>query len=312
MSQNVPSSRKAIVTEPSSTTSEKASYIPQSRKIDVYLHENTPNFIKEQNIERNPFSRGLSENAIIGLSVPRKSSGGFKNIFESEEERIWIEKSLGLETNTLNLENHAKSSYLRRKIVRLSVRKRTFDMSNPSDLLDLRILQANDKIVASKQEELRNKKSYRFYLSDQSEEIDRVTLNIGRKSQAYVLLGGMKDNFEIMRQVFIESNGGTRLPSATANPKWMLQQVNAILDKDPEKFIRIAEDPNLRIKALITTAVFHGVLKRIDGLYYSVDMKALSLPDEKNDMAGAVRFINHPENQEFKLQLMERIENAKE
>lgn len=288
-------------------------FLLPDKTVKIELVEKAPMFIREQRTRFNPFTKGLGDKTAIEYDLPKSSAGGRVNPFNSVEEREYLEERLYHEKDWLDVRNR-NSTFWKDYRIGLGKLGRVLKLNQPEDYLFYLVARAQKDLVAPSEDEYRNnpKATYKFMIVDQSLRDRREAESITTKSEAYVHFNKLKNNATMLRHILIESMGGSRLPTGANNHSWLIKEIDKLVDAEPTKFLEIAGDPNLEVRAFIHDAVQLQVLERMNGLYYTKDGKPLALAGGSSDLRGAVDFLIDDNNNELYLTLQSQVEKARE
>jgi len=253
---------------------------------------------------------GLAENAHITLTVPMLSTGMFANVLTNDE-KTFIENYLGLPENALSVykkENNFWAEYY----VKLGKEDSYLNLADPYDYIKYKVLLANKNIVCPNPTELRDapKRTYRFYLVSDNEEMQSQLSFMSASMEASMLLGSLMGDKEVMKYI-VEVLSGKGV-SKTAKLDFILSQAYQLMQEQTKTFIAVAKDPYLKTKAFISKCVDSGLIRRRDNLFFlSANNAPLSKDTSDPTLNNAAKYLNDGANQEIKL-LLEAKLKAKE
>lgn len=245
------------------------------------------------------------KNSYEKLGIPVVNIGGrgkFANIFNSEEEREYLEEALGEDLNVNKLDNEFLSEFR----VKLTGEVTSFDLSDPLDYLSVLVLKANKSIICTDPEERMNKATYMWILSKSGfQESEKEALG-ERKLDLYAFYKQIKDDKEaltsFLRQV------GTR-PAANADIGWLRGKVIEEIEANPTQSWIIIKDPDREYKEIFDQALDNRAI------FYQADegyiMRGRSIPFAVNK-SEAINFLKDKKNQEVLMEIKALINTAKE
>jgi hypothetical protein len=253
---------------------------------------------------------GLAPNTGKTFQLPRNRTGAFVNPFPSEEIQNLLERKLGLPENGLSplrMENNFFDKY----VVTLNKSDMILELKDPIMYIQFLVAKTQRDHVAPSFAKVKDKATFMWYVEDENEAVERRSLKISKKSEAWKEFGKIENSKSKLRQILIEHKGKSVLPDAANNIDWLQGQVGELIEHDPEVFVNYAKDPNLPVKVDIYDAILHGILKRAgSGLLFQEDDTPLALENDVNDIGGAIRYLRHPENSEYYATVKQRIQNA--
>ena len=184
--------------------------------------------------------------------------------------------------------------------MRLTKGDNFLNLADPNDYIKYRVLLANKDFIASSLEELqeRPKLTYQCVIISNADEVETVNKELSATMKAYLELGKIQDNFDILK-VIVEMIDGRPI-SPTSKLEFVQAKVHKLIQADAKLFVKIVQDPFLATKVLISKAVEAGVIaKRGDYYYYEGE----PLCDNNQDpvLGMAAKYLNKPKNQHIKL-----------
>lgn len=275
----------------------------------------TVRYIKRDNgIITNPkhvLYGGLAETATITLTVPRLSSGAFKNVLTNSE-KDFLEQAMGLEPNALSI-YRAVNNYWKQIVVRLNKDDTYLNLAVPEEYIKYKVLLANNDIIAPNLKTLssRPKATYRFVLISENEEIRETNENMSISMEASIELGKLLNDKAALKLV-VETIEGKPI-SNTSKLDFIKSQAFRSMQANPKLFVSIAKDPYLQTKVLIKDCLEYGLIRKRGEYYYNAENNApLCETNEEPILEVASRYLNHPKRQELKLMLEAKLKNLKE
>lgn len=261
---------------------------------------------------------GMHDNAYRTFSVPKlQRSNNFVNVLTNEEKDC-LETVMGLEPNSLsiykqpaekNFWSNANPAGL--SSVKLNKKDNIFDLSKPTDYISVKILLANkDKICPSMSEyQERPKETYEYVLIKEGDENKSARNNTDATIQAFMKLGKISGDKEILRLV-VETMMGKKYSDKTTS-EWLQTQASDLIKssaKNARLFLNIVNDDLLDIKVLIRKGINKGIIADRGGYLYIKDTNTPMCGDGQEPTAGtAAKWLNLPKNQEILFSLQTKI-----
>lgn len=251
---------------------------------------------------------GMAERSVITITVPRLKSGTFKNVLTNSE-KDFLEAAMGLEPGAMNVYNKVNNFWDNTteggiSKVRLTKFDTTLDLSDPVDYIRYKILLANKDLIAPSMQELQDhpKATYKFVLITDNATNAMATAKMTNKMQAFVELGTIKNNFDLLRGV-VETLSGKPVAKNT-NIEFLYTTAAELADADAKMFLRVVQDPLLGARVLIKNCVENSLIsKRGDYYYLRSDNSPLCESGEEPTLSVAAAYISNPKRQELKLSL---------
>jgi len=265
---------------------------------------------------------GMHENAFKIYCVPKlQKTNNFVNVLTNEEKE-YLEYSMGLEENALsiykqpaelNFWSNANPNGL--SSVTLKKRDNIFDMSKPTDYIAVKILLANkDKICPSMEEwEARPKETYEFVVIREGQETQMSQSNTDATIDAIMKLGKIDSDKDVLKLV-VETMMGKKYGDGVSL-EWLRTQALDMIKsgaKNARLFLGIVNDENLDNKVLIRKAVNKGIIADRGGFLYIKDGNQPMCGDgEDPTMSNAARWIGKPKNQELLFSIQAKLKETK-
>lgn len=248
---------------------------------------------------------GMADSATRTYVVPRLKSGIYKNVLTNEEKEC-LEEVMQLEPNALSI--HKKTNNFWddsneqgvNKVV-LHKHDNIFDLSNPVDYIKVKILLANNDLIAPSLEELqeRPQATYQFVIIHEQEEARHDAGGINVMQKCFAEYGKIENDADILRtiiEIFTK-----RPTSANTKLSAIQKEIFNCIQKDDKKFLKIITDPMLRFKTVIVMAAEAGIIaKKNDGYYYLMeDGRPLCELNENSTLDNAAKYLSNPKRQEL-------------
>lgn len=247
---------------------------------------------------------GMAEGSFSGFTVPLIEGGGgaLVQVLDSKEAEC-LEQIMGLEEGDLSFFK-AVDNFWENRFVKLVKGDNFFNLSNPLDYINYKILLANkDKICPSQEEyELTPKETYSFVVTSKFKEKEKLEEEVNNEVDAFIKLGSITSNPPKMRTIIelIE-----RKPvSSTTDSTSLKGMLSTIIKQKPSKFLEVFEDELLDNRVLINLCLTAGLIyKRGDYYYLKEDNSPLCLAGESPTVVTAAKYLDLPQNNELKLKL---------
>lgn len=263
---------------------------------------------KESGLFDNPkhvFAGGMAENAIKMYCVPKLAkTGQFVNVLTNSEKE-YLEDVLGLQINALSIYNK-ENNFWTKRFVRLHKEDNVFDLSDPEQYIDYKILLANKEFIAPSLQALEDHPiaTYEYVIINESDETRRSKLKMSVMQQCYKEFGKIEENSELLKTIVEIFTG--KVVADNVKTDWLHGKINDIIQQDSKMFLKIVTDEYLATKALIRQALNQGyITKRNDYLY--VNNEPLCEAGEESTVNNAARYLNNPKHQQLLLSLQEKI-----
>lgn len=249
---------------------------------------------------------GLAEGAHITLTVPMLNSGIYANVLTNEE-KDFIEEALGLPKNALSVYKK-EDNFWDEFYIKLGKEDSYLNLADPNDYIKYKVLLANKNIVCPNPQELRDnpKRTYRFYLVSEKDEVQFQLSSMTANMEAAMLLGSLKDDREVMKFI-VETMSGRKV-LGTSKLDFIVTQAYTLMQQDIKLFLLLANDKLLKTKAFINQCVDNGFIRKRENMYYlTSNNKPLAKEGVDPTLNNAAKFLNEVANQEVKLMLEAKI-----
>lgn len=253
----------------------------------------------------------LFDGNTVTLVVPILNNGRYKNILTNEE-KDYLEKALGLDSNALSVYK-TENNYWDNYKIRLEKEGMKLNLSDPQDYIRYKVLLANSDVIApSVQERIdRPKATYRFELVRLGEEASMENLKMNATMESYKEFGKIEGDIDTMR-VLVELLDG-RPYSKTESAVFFRARINTLIQQDAKRFLQYIKDPLLHTKMIIRRSVELGKVSMKNDYYYlASNGSPLCEQNEKSTLSVAARFLNQPANQEIKFLLESEVDKNRE
>ena len=256
------------------------------------------------NVESNHvISGGMLTNSVKTFMCPLQQRGGIANIL-SKEEKNHLEELTG---KNLSVYGDFWAKF-RVKLYKDNA-SNVFDLSDPMGFLAIRILENYPDDIAKTWAQRNDKISYQFAITRPGEEVNEKKIKLDVKKEAFKLYGRMENNrTSLLGALKLLTNQPI---SKTSDLDWLQGKVEEIVDDTPAKFVQLVSDPSFETQILLKQGVESGVIKKNGNKYETLDGLQLCKDGEIATFANAVRFLDNDKNQEVRLLIEARIDNAK-
>ena len=248
-------------------------------------------------------SGGMLTNSVKRYFCPLQRSGGIANIL-SKEEKTYLEETLGINLSVYG-DFWASFSVMLRK----DSASNKFDMSDPIGYISVKILEAYKDDIAPNWKARNDKMTYQFAITFPGEEVNENKLRLDVKKLAFKLFGKIEDDKEKLLGVLkLITNQPV---SATSTMDWLQGTVQEHVDSNPANFVSILKDASFETRILIKRGIEVGVIKKKGNKHETIDGLDLCNPGQTSTFENTVKFLEQDKNQEVRLLLEARIDNAK-
>lgn len=195
---------------------------------------------------------------------------------------------------------------------RLYDRAKTLDLSNPMDYLTYKMLLTNKNLIcpSSDPADIARKWEYKYYIAEEGEEVKHRARKVHDKNKAYKAAGRMEGSIEEMqdflKQYKLRNPKFKKFIPDDAKPEFYMTEIDKILEDDIATFLEIVDDPLFEDKKLLVKALETGAIELVGRSYQNPE--GVHMGDSANE---CVKFLNSPANNDIKMQVIGRIENAK-
>lgn len=240
--------------------------------------------------------------------------GGLNDPLTSEEREFFEDKKrsgMTFETGDLSIYKKEDNFWHTFKLQLMNGVKE-LDLSKPMDYLYYKMLLTNKSLVCptADPEAISRKYSYKYYIAEEGEEIKTKALSISDTQKAYKAFGRMEGSIEDMKdflkQYKLRKPSFKKFIPEDAKPEFLTVEIDKILKDDIRIFLDIIEDPLYEDKKLVVSALETGAIEIVGRSYQTPE--GVHLGDNADSV---VKFLNSKVNNEIKLQIIGRIENAK-
>ena len=240
--------------------------------------------------------------ALNGFCIPTTASGKMYKKVLSQEEVNFFERVLQLEKGEMSFYVGRNDFWSKQLYVKFDKNGTTLDLSKPLDYLKYIVLK-NDKRIANSPEEMNWSPHYRFYMVSRDEEIKNTFNKSQKKRMAYKEFGKIENSVTELQNILTIYGKKTD----NSDLQWLNAEVDKIIEKDLDGFIRIIKDEDRDLKVLIEKAISCKSLLRPSRTTYKLpggDLIGSSLNE-------TVEWFKDPENSEAVMKIKAQIEATK-
>ena len=171
--------------------------------------------------------------------------------------------------------------------------------SNLEDFITYKWLQ-NHPLVAKSEQEMINNPRKEFYIHDPVRETQKENVKVQSKKKAYLELAKLSDNEEKM-DILVRLLVGVNPDNLSKEDKE--NRLDQYIDDNPAKFVKMATDPDLEIRAEIEQMVDKGIIRKQGNSYLYMD-KTIG-----DSIAEAINFFKNERNSELVLDLKSKLKD---
>jgi hypothetical protein len=233
-----------------------------------------------------------------GYCVPLESKNTYYKIL-TDEEQAYLEDKMSKPQGYLTHFRGHNNFWSSEMVFDFGKEGTSLDLSKPIDYIKYKVLKASKSIAPSFQERF-DSPHYRFYLQDRDEQVKNNASKINKKKLAYSALAKMDVDVTALQNVLFLYGKETD----SKNLDFLNTEIEKIIEKDIDTFLKLVSDPDRELKILINTAVKHKALKK-------PSRTTFTLPEGDligNSLAEAVAWFKDPLNSEAVATIKARIE----
>lgn len=246
-------------------------------------------------------SGGMLDGSIRKYQAPLLKNGSIANVLTNTE-KMHLESLTGLDLSVYK-------DFWYDHFVTLFKQDNRLNLNDPLDYISYKILLANKNVIASNWSDRNKKLTYEFVITKNEEELNENKVSFDNKKQAFKLYGKVEDDKDKLISIL---NILTNKPiSEDSTLKWLQLEVEKILDKKPESFISVVNDPTLDTRILINKAVNSGYIKIKGNKYSTEDGLDLCENGYISTYENAIKYLENPKHQDVKNIIEAKIYNKK-
>lgn len=248
----------------------------------------------------------ISGNMIDGTAkrffAPLKRTGGICNVLTNAE-KAFLEKET-------NLDLSVYGDFWTDFSVRLykEETRNVFDMGTPMGYISVRLLEKCEDDIAPSWEERHKRGSYQFAITREGEVFSEKKKALDHKKEAFKAYGRVEHDRSLLLMVLKLL---TNKPiSKDSKLDWIQGEVEAYLDRDPEAFLNIVNNPSFETMGLIMRGVEAKVIIKKGNKYTTVDGLTLAEEGEAPVYQNAIKYLENDKNQDIRAHIEARINEA--
>ena len=237
-------------------------------------------------------------------------TGSFVDPLTEEERKFFESDESGLAFKKGDLNVHKKDdNYWTDIRVKLRDEVKPLDLTNAKDYLTYKILLTNTETIAPSAEDKFKKGTYKFAIVEEGHNDEERVTAASNKKDAYKFFGKIDHSPEKMKDflsIYYTMKPGGKQVAPNAKQKFLISEIEKIVEADLSTFLKLSRDPNYDKKVLINNALKARAIKR-NGLLFTT-------PEDipiGNNLEAVVAYMDNPINNEEVIRIKTRIENAK-
>lgn len=237
----------------------------------------------------------------VDLPIDAKT-GQRKNILTREEQALF-EEELNLPKGDMSFYDKHKGFWAdNRGRVYIPKDGMTLDLSSPVDYIKWKILSVNKTIAPTWKDKFQSA-DYTYALMDEDEEIKSSNTKADLMVKIYKHFGKIEDSPKKMQDVLKIYGKKT----GSLDKDFLRGEIQKMIDKDAQEFIRINEDKNFKIKVMIEDALECRAIERTASKGYAL---------KGGDIIGrtiqeTIEWLESPNNNDIVLKIQAQIDNSK-
>lgn len=252
------------------------------------------------------------DNTVDEFCLPLDAqTGRLKNPFESMEEMKIFSEEMDADLSTQKKDNTfwIKFRVRIRKDANLMKTGLRFDLSDPYENLQVRVLKMYKDDVCSDPTTLDMHPTTKYVLVDENYEVMAKVAKSDLNKVAYKHFGRIEDNRTLMTQLLRlrgnleEIETTSHKVDGSASKEFLLAEIEKWIEKDPQSFVDTCTDKNFELKVFIQDALSIAALRRHNSTY--------SMPE--GDILGrsleeTMNYFKAKENQDVYLLIKAKID----
>jgi hypothetical protein len=248
-------------------------------------------------------SGNMMSKAVKKYYAPLQKNGRIANVLTNEEKE-YLEQ-----VTRLNLSSYGDFWETFYVSLRKEDVSNTFDMSNPTDYMSVKLLETIKDEIAPDWESRNNKGSYLFAITRENEIFDSKKSKLDIKKEAFKTYAKLETDKDTLLSILKLID--KKPISSDSSLDWLQGKVGEYVDTEPSKFLNIVNDASFQTKALINKGVDAGIILRKGNKYSTIDGLELSYQGQVPSFQNAVTYLDDPKNQEVRALIEARINNTK-
>jgi hypothetical protein len=156
--------------------------------------------------------------------------------------------------------------------------------------------------TAKDKEELENDSTKQFYIYDPEVELGKQNVDLQAKKQAFIEYSRMGKDYDKMRMVLAVLSD---VDADRLNDIQVDNELGVIVENNPNKFLKVATDKKLEMKALIITLISKNIVNKYGNALYFTEQKLGDTLEE------AVIFLEDKKNSAILMVLKAKLDELK-
>jgi hypothetical protein len=230
------------------------------------------------------------------MSPTRRDS--FLPIF-TPEEQAFLEKELALAEGDLN--PNKSDGYFSQILIRLSKAGISLDLSKADDYIKYKVLLSYTDKVSPDIFTTHTRKTYDYEIVRAKDVTQKATKRLNYNKESYKILGKIENSRDQLAGAY-RILTGKKISSETSK-EWLEARVGNLIEEDAKRFVEVLTDPLYEGKLFIERAIDHGAIKKLKGLYYTIDGVELANEGETPTLINAINYLDNIENQDLRLSI---------
>ncbi len=219
---------------------------------------------------------GGFDGSIREYTIGVDKSGRMINPFSSDEERKYFESVVNANLNVYDTNNTFWEQYTYRiikdpSIIKVGIK---FDLSDPADMLDYKVLLTNKRLVCSSIDEYKRNPNpfYELVFVDEDYEESKVSQELDINKKIYMFYGKIEDSptkmMDFLNVYFIE-NRMTKQATESMSKETLQAEIGKIINEDRDGFLKIMSDPDYEMKIFVLKGIKAGAIIK-EGFSYKI------------------------------------------
>lgn len=249
----------------------------------------------------------LFKESYFEICVPMDSMGRMKDPLTAEERAFFESPSSGMDFKENELSITREKNYYTTKKAKIRLKNEVsyLDLSRPDDYMKYKILLTVKDRIALSDDPRETKVTHKFALVDENHETQQQLNELDTKLAAYTEYGAIKKDFRSLRHVIMVATG--KKVAKNAKLEFLQTEANRLLSNAPEAFLNAVRDKDLETKILIQDAITAKALRKQGIAYYTPGGDLIG-----NNLAEAVEFLNNKKNQDLRLVIEKKVDDAED
>jgi hypothetical protein len=255
------------------------------------------------NVEDNHvIAGGMLNNSVKRFFAPLKRTGGIANVLTNAE-KDYLERVTGMDLSVYG-------DFWETFSVRLYKEEANniFDMSDPMGYISVKLLEMCNHDIAPSWDQRDDKPTYQFAITREGEVTDEKKRKLDVKKEAFKAYGRIEhDRSRLLMVLKLLTN---KPISPDSKLEWIQGQVEEYLDREPQKFLNIVENPSFETMSLIQRGIDTKVIQKRGNKYTTIDGLELAESGEVPVYANAIKYLENDKNQDIRAHIEARINEA--